>query len=350
MRLVITGDKSRYQFFRSIVKQNLIVSDSIFCTEKIGMNDIYLTSERNLCNKTTFYSAKVPLNTTLFFPKEYSNETVKFEKDDRVLFFDEFPFSTDEEISKIEQFRRENEVGQFEIVLFLNDREALSSDISTEEMALEDAECRYKQYGYSVLRYSIDSNPDFLFWSINGQDGIAEKSFHKILDEAKNYLCTFESCYDLEYELFLRMQIESPEILDSHFVYNKNLKNKNVWETYVERAIECYWIKINTESFIEDIYFRAISDLCIWDLSEDINVLNQRLQAKFIERIVHHSASIFYGEKDEYAEFLNENMKEIIDFKHKIVVFFSTEIKEILKKHIEENIYKMEELLNECNY
>lgn len=349
MQVIITGDKSRYQFFRDTVSMKVSGNRNSFFTERMGENDVYLTSDKDKVKDNTYYSEKVPLNTMVYFPKEYGNSEILYGTDDRIIFFDEFPYGTDEDVSNLNQIAQAGKFGQLEVVLFQNERTALSSDISTEMTAMENAEIRYKGMGINVCRYSTKDKADFFVWTVRSLPP-AGAEFLSAIKKVRNYLSTFDSCYDLEYELILHPTIENPEILDSHFKFESKLKGRNVWNLYYERACNYYW-KNNYEidRFIIGVYERGIvnTELCAWDLSADINNLKKSIRNLFSRQFECFEILIYTGKKEGYAQFLNENLKEVLDFKRKIIVFFAEELKQFLKERILRDIKRMESVLHD---
>ena len=69
----MSGDKSRYHFFRSIVDLNKSKNQESFFTERLGEREVFLTSDLSKAKDDIFYSPRVPLNTELFFPSEFSS-------------------------------------------------------------------------------------------------------------------------------------------------------------------------------------------------------------------------------------------------------------------------------------
>lgn len=350
MRLVITGDKSRYQFFREMVSSRASDNSKAFYTGKMGEKDICLTSDLGKTGDYVFYSEKIPLNTDLFFAKECMEWSSLYKMGDRVLIFDEFPYGTGNMISGLEQLLLSDASCRPEVILVQNNRVGLSSDISSEESAAEDAKTIYENYRVSVQCYHAGDRPDFLWWSKNlgnvGQSGYFRSLIHGIWDD----LCIFESSYDLEYELSLRFIIENPKSLDEHFRYETRLKGKNVWEIYYGRAYRFYWENNPAvDEFMIRIYERGIAKLCVWDLTADISEMKQAARSLFEQQFGGFICLTYEGGEGEYTRFINRNLKEILAFKQKIVQFFAYELRQFLQTRIENDLKTLEELLNECD-
>lgn len=344
MRLVITGDKSRYQFFRYVVEKQMN-SQERFHTENLEEMDVFVTSDKEKVVGNTFYSDKVPLNTTLFFPSEYK-KLIEYNFSDRIIIFDEFPYGTEEEVVSLEEIIQSGNYGQLEVVLFQNDRSVLDSDISTDKMAIEEAEERYRNKSINVRRYRIGDVPEFLFWSQDVNRESEKSVFTSVLQNAYMCIDTFDSCYDLQYILDISIRVEDPMVLDSFFEYSNQLNGKNVWHIFYIKAFN-YYFENNTsiEEFYINIYKTNISDFGIWDIEKDIIDLRKCVRTLFALKIESGDKLIYKGGKDDYDNFINCNKSEMINFKKNIINFFATEIKILLKQRIAKNIKKMEELL-----
>lgn len=345
MQIIITGDKSRYQFLRNIVNQEISGEINFFLTAQISENDIYVTSDKKKLEGNVYYSSQIPLNTMLFFPGEY-NSSVEYKINEKIVFFDEFPYKTERKMEQLNEIIHSNSYGQLEIILVYNNRNALESDITTEKTAMEETESEYKKQGLCVSRYDGHTRPDYLFWSLPEQVKQRPFSLGPIVDDVKIRVDTFESCYDLQYEFDLGMLLEDPMILDSFFEYTNEIKGRNVWEVYYERICNYFWKDhSDIENFITDRYREGIAELCIWDISVDLLDLNKNVRKLFADKMQGFEDLIFEGEKNDYSGFLNKNKKNILEFKQRIKTFFSTDLKTFLKMRIIKHIERMEELI-----
>ena len=163
MRLIVLGDKSRYQFLRKIIDdENMNLK-----TEILSKKDIEIVSEKidnidNLNEKVVYLSKKLPLYTTLFFPSEI-NTSSKYETNDKILFFDEFPYRTAIGMENIKNILEKNPEIDFEIILIKNNRKNLQSDLSNEEEAIRTAIKEYYLEKFRVRVVNFEDNYNFLF-------------------------------------------------------------------------------------------------------------------------------------------------------------------------------------------
>ena len=151
MRIIVAGDKSRYQFFRDIINVDVSQMREEFYTENLGRRTVYLTSDKNQVNNdVVLFSDKVPLNTVLCFPEEFLDVPTICEMEDRVVLFDEFPYATEKKLERAQKLSDFGVADQLQVILIINNRIGLQSDLSTVEMALEEAEKLYQKSNISV--------------------------------------------------------------------------------------------------------------------------------------------------------------------------------------------------------
>lgn len=347
MKIVIIGDKSRYQFFRYFIDEKYIGYKELFYTERISERDIFMTSNIEEKGENIYISNKLPLNTLVFFPKEYSE--VLYGQQDKIVIFDEFPYVTEENLLKLKNIIETGNYNQIEVVLIINNRERLESDISTEEMALKEAETIYKRKNIKVSKYKFGEIPTFLFSSIDSIQN--NNQLKSLLNDLKFVSEIFSTSYELMYEESeLNKNLSNPEFINSFFEYNRNIIGKNIWRYYFEKIFNYFW-KDNS-SKIDDFYIKFyemnLKSFCIWDISIDIEELKMEIRKLFMNKLYFPKEYIFYGDKPEYEELLNKLAKDLVNFKKELINFFTEDIKQYLKQRIEKNINKLEALLDEC--
>lgn len=348
MKIVIIGDKSRYQFFRDFIDEKYTGYKEPFYTERISERDVFMTSNIKEKGENIYISKKLPLNTLVFFPKEYSEGL--YGQQDKIVIFDEFPYVTEENLLKLKNIIETGNYNQIEVVLIINNRERLESDISTEEMALKEAETIYKRKNIKVSKYKFGESPTFLFSSI---DSIQNNNQLKpLLNDLKFVSQIFSTSYELMYEESeLNKNLSNPEFINSFFEYNRNIIGKNIWRYYFEKIFNYFW-KDNS-SKIDDFYIKFyemnLKNFCIWDISVDIEELKIEIRKLFMNKLYFPKEYIFYGDKPEYEKLLNKLAKDFVNLKKELINFFTNDIKQYLKQRIEKNINKLEALLNECS-
>ena len=350
MRLVMFGDKSRYHFFRSIVDLGKTKNQESFFTERLGEREVFLTSNLKKVNDDIFYSPKVPLNTDLYFPSEFVDILDVIKNGDKIVWFDEFPYATDMDIKKIKEILDSGKGENVVIVLFHNYREKLETDISTDDMALEEAEFRYSQLNLPIYKFVPNKFPLFLLWENNIDNSIIEGNLYLKIKMIEFGLDVFDSSY----EFMLDMPGEDGksisalmdfDVLAGFCDYNRKLYKNNIWDVYHEKACIFYWDNnCAVKDFCKFVYKDAIESICIWDFEKDFERLYQIIIEEFgkITREMH--SLVYDGAKSDYEEFLKENQEEIISYKMKIQHFFREKLKELIKVRINRNLKKLEAL------
>ena len=88
MRLIVLGDKSRYQFLRKIIDdENMNLQTEVLSEKNIEIISEKLGNIDNSKESVFYFSKKLPLHTTLFFPSEINMDT-RYEINNKILFFE----------------------------------------------------------------------------------------------------------------------------------------------------------------------------------------------------------------------------------------------------------------------
>lgn len=353
IRIVIAGDKSRYQFFRNIVEKRQSDGLEDFFSERLGDKDLVVTSDKKKVgqDKNCFYSRYLPLHTELLFPREYAELSEVCEEDDRLLLFEGYPYGTEMTSEKLHHVVYAKKTKQIEVVLFKTGKDALESDISTEEMALKDAEKMYKKRKISVCQYSENEIPLFLIWENELDPGEIFQSYREKLDRARENLEYFQSMYLWEFEQSDGGEPSVKECIDfdvlaKFFAYDDDIREKNVWQFYYLKSYRYYWQNHDViRKFCKKMYWLLIQDICIWNFETDFNELCEKMKKSYENQFQKSLPIIYKYQKNEYDGFLNDNESKILDFKNKIQNYFQCEMEKIIKQRAESKIKKMEEIV-----
>ncbi|WP_026511924.1 hypothetical protein [Butyrivibrio sp. LC3010] len=352
MRIVMLGDKSRYHFFRSIVDLDMSNNQESIFTERLGEREVFMTSDYGKTKDGFFYSPRIPLNTELFFPPELSSIIDLIKDDDKVIWFDEFPYTTDGDIERLKEIISAGKSNQIVIVLFSNARARLVTDISTDDMALEDAISRYSQFNLSIYKYTLNELPYFLLWQNDSDGSGLERTFPSMVKTVTWNLEVFDSSYEYMMDFpgesgnSIASFIEF-DILARFCDYDQKLNKNSIWKIYHEKAYNYYW-KNNYEvlHFCKFIYKDAIEPVCVWDFEQDFECLYFSITESFKQIIADMKSLKFKGEKADYDEFLKNNQERIVNYKTRIQHFFREEMREIIKARIRRNLCKLEGLFS----
>ncbi len=349
MRLIMSGDKSRYHFFRSIVDLRKTKNQENFFTECLSTREVFLTSDLNKVIDDCYYSKKIPLNTDLYFPSEFVDISDVIKNGDKIVWFDEFPYATDRDIEKIKEIMNSGKGEKVVIVLFQNDREKLETDISTDDMALEEAEIRYSQWNFPVYKFVPDAVPLFLLWD-NNENSIIERNFYSKINMYASKMEVFDGNYALMLDIPGEdgksiSSLANYDVLAGFCKYDRRLYKNNIWDIYHEKACKFYWDNNHAvKDFCKFIYKDAIESLCIWDFEKDFERLYEIIIEEFRKITKGIPPAVYDGNKSDYDEFLQQNQEEILSYKTKIQDFFHENLKELIKARINRNLKKLEAL------
>ena len=344
MRIIILGDKSKYQFCRYLIDISDLENNESFLTEQLSLKDIFIVSDKRIRDNNHFFSTKIPLNTVLFFPKEFEDFD-DFTKDDKIIFFDEFPYNTEDYLERLYDIKANGSFNQLEVVLFQNSREGLVTDLSSNSMALSDAREKLTGNGICFSEYQIGDHMEFLFWRNEG--GHNEKSvFQPLLDDVKAELETFDSSYNYLCETTVGPIIKDPAIWNNIIKFDNSFVGKNLWEQFGKRSYLSL-LKNNNEiqRFYINTYKSTVMSIIVWNFDKDIQVLNKIVKKEFLSMFNDGTKLYYYGKKEDYEEFIN-NHKEVLLGQSLFEDFFYEDLKEIIKQRICIHVSKMEGLLN----
>ena len=354
MRLIVLGDKSRYQFLRKIITdENINLKTEILSEKNIEIISEKLGNIDNSKESVFYFSKKLPLHTTLFFPSEINMDT-RYEINNKILFFDEFPYRTATSIENIKYILEKNPKLDFEIILIKNNRKNLQSDLSNENEAIKTAIREYNLEGFRVKVVDFEENYNFLFWSFEGFTKNIN-SFTNDLEELKKILDIF---FEIEYEMEY-IQIEeklSEQLLDSFVKYKKSFINKDNIMDLLKIDVSDYFFKNDYNykqffEFSENLYLKNIDKVCVWNVERDLKNLKLKFKKRIEEFIELPILIKFDGiTEEDYIFFYNKYKKEMIEFKNRIKTFFKTELCQLIKDYIKNKIERMENFLDEKIY
>lgn len=354
MRLIVLGDKSRYQFLRKIITdENINLKTEILSEKNIEIMSDTVNNIDNPKERVFYFSKKLPLHTTLFFPSEINTDS-RYEINNKILFFDEFPYRTATGIENIKHILEKNPKLDFEIILIKNNRKNLESDLSNENEAIKIAIREYNLEKFRVKIVDFEENYNFLFWSFEGFKKNTN-SFTNDLEELKKNLDIF---FEIEYEMEY-IQIEeklSEQLLDSFVKYKKSFINKDNIMDLLKIDVSDYFFKNDYNykqffEFSENLYLKNIDKVCVWNVERDLKNLKLKFKKRIEEFIELPILIKFDGiTEEDYIFFYNKYKKEMIEFKNRIKIFFKTELCQLIKDYIKNKIERMENFLDEKIY
>ena len=343
IKVVIVGDKSRYQFWRSIVDFSDIRNEDFFYTEQLSEKELCVTSNKN--KSEYFFSSIVPLNTTLCFPVDISAND-HLDENERIVVFNEFPYAREEDLNRIRKYIELGKKGQLLVVFVDNNRKGMKTDVSSSDLAIKVAEEAMQELGVHYCRYKIGEKPYFLFYRLLNQDD-EKQTFYPYILEVKRRIDVFDSEYDCLYELDLELLVNNPTVKKNLLRYEKNIVNKNVWDVYARR-VEHFFLHNNADirTFYGRMYKESISPVVLWDINSDLENLDKEISLSLIRYFMRNDPLCFVGSVDKYDCFLRDN-SIIFLFGKMVNSFFKEELKILIKNRVLKNLKIMEGLLDE---
>lgn len=334
MQVTVVGDKSRYVFLRNMLKDHF--------SDRLEDREVWLTSDRKRKGENVYYTERLPLDTTLYFPSEYSRGNILNEG--KIFLFDEFPYHTETNDQKLKELLAQGR--QAEVILFRTKRECLETDVTTEEEALERAEKEYRKKGVVVQSYWFGQRPDFLFavHSDRNKKSLMKSAFMPLLHEVQEKVKHFDSDYSFQMEWEGVTSRLEPDILNTFFVYQKSLENKNIWEIACMDS-KRFYLEEDSEmaKFLMQQYRELVGELCQWDLKYDtLDFLGQIREEYETYVLAGYGILLFPEDEMEYIGCIHQHRREVAEFKRRIQCFFYERTREIIKNRVEKYKKKME--------
>lgn len=355
MRFIAVGDKSRYQFFREIT-EGLQVPDQLesYRSEWLSQHTIEVRNGSSRLNvgkeSIVINSMRIPLYTSVIFPRDNDSECIEHELDNRIIIFDEFPFGKGSTKNLIERIRIKGKLSFSEVVLYCNNRTLLDTDVTTHEAALETAYHEYHTMGISACIYRPGEKKKFLFWRSGNFRQFYVEDMKLRIHEIRNSLkMTYDLEFDLMYEFEWKDLLENPIVLEKIVEYREQIQGDFIAEYYFKAAFHYCFVKKRSDLLnpIWLLYEKIISTIAVWDMDRDYKRLETGIETLFREKLCHISELVFEGDCRSYTYFLNETHVEL-DFKQRMLAFFHSDLKEFLFDYINCKINRVEELLDEA--
>lgn len=189
MRIVVIGDKSRYQFLRQLIPYTGMHS------EKLVDKTVKLVDKNMEKSDDSYFSSLIPLNTQVVFPSEFEIETYEFTVNDLVLFFDEVPFQTEFEIGQLDKLTADPNVAHLQVVLYDTRQGILTTDVTTSQDAKDAAKTELLKRQIAYIDYP-ESGIDVFLWNLTTLLDPAKKILSKINKKRELLQYTFSIDYE----------------------------------------------------------------------------------------------------------------------------------------------------------
>lgn len=346
MKIIVIGDESRYQFLRKFMEKENTPIDLKIVKEK----GCTVTWNIENVSENVYYSSQLPLYTEVEFPtiERINQESIGY-KDAKLLIFDEQPYQTEGEVKLLNRYQYKGL--SCEIILVINNRKAMDSDVSSEQDGADEAFIDYQNRGFIVHKYVMGEAFDFFLYE-DYQENNAHCYIKEKLEKIEEEVCeNILDMYELKLiEYDLNEYVSDPARRNKFFPYYKNISDIVIYST--QNAFHTL-IKKENEKFTqiyEDIYKELYKNnklnIECWDLKKDKEILYQEIVQSYRKKfkgMVHLS---FKGDELEYKKWITDNKKIVIEIKNKLGEFIEKDVGDIIRKHMLDRINRMEEVLN----
>lgn len=347
MRIVIIGDKSRYQFLRHLVSS----TQNDLQTEYLLKNSITVLNSSKGNEENVFYSHCIPLGVSLYFPSddEINFDLISYSHLDKILIFDEFPYRTASEVESLE--KNFYQALECQVVIVVNKRVGISTDLDSEENEAKKAQQIYEENNISTCIYDFGKIPDFLFYKYNRNEQTSTQ-LRQTLDHVRDsVLNDFKDLFDI----YLSKSMEDSIItisLSKFFEYRIDDEDElrhNALMCFINHAFDEYLGSRKTPfvKFYESLYRQQIAPICYWNLEVDLKRLYERVVQKFCATFYNVNILHFEGDELDFYSWKHKNKESINEIQKKINYFLHEDIRELLYDYLVEKIGKVESLLNE---
>lgn len=339
MRIVVVGDKSRYQFLRQLIP------DTGMHSEKLVDKTIKLVDKNVEKNDDSYFSSLIPLNTQVVFPSGVESEAFEFNVNDLVLFFDEVPFQTEFEIGQLDKLTTDPNVAHLQVVLYDTKQGMLTTDVTTSQDAKDAAKIELLKRQIAYVDYP-ESGIDVFLWNLTALLDPAKKNLSKIKKKRELLQYTFSMDYEFDF-LEIEDKIVSPIVLERLIKRTEQDVGRLVLETATNRAVVNCVRNEALQSMIENLYFKYLGELCVWDQVADLEKIRKDIQRDFKAFIKIKSDFKFADDQAQHELEINKYRNQVVLFKDQVTRFFTKELALILEKQFQKRLKRLETLLGE---
>ena len=301
-------------------------------------------------SENVYYSSQLPLYTEVEFPtiERINQESISY-KDAKLLIFDEQPYQTEGEVKLLNKYRYKGL--SCEIILVLNNRKAMDSDVSSEQDGADKALEYYQNRGFIVHKYVMGEAFDFFLYE-DYQENNAYRYFKEKLKEMEEEACEMIlNMYGLKLaEYDLNEYISNPACMNKFFPYYKNISDIVIYST--QNAFYTLMKKENEkftqiyEDFYKALYEDSKLKMKCWDLKKDKDILYQKLEQSYRQKFKGRVHLSFKGDELEYKKWITDNKDIIIEIKSKLGEFIEKDAGDIIRKYMLDRLNRMEEVLD----
>lgn len=339
MRFYIIGDQSRFQYLKMLIG-DAAYNELVNVTTINTIEDVHVACDQDGYNGVLI-SSEIPLNTEVIIQGTVLQD-VEYERYDKILIFDEFPYRTKDTVEDVRKISDHPHTREYEIILIEGEQKGLKSDVSTIEDAMNEAKKLYTQEGHSVKISSLSKIKELLFQTLDDSYDIYAL-LRKKLDYVLQYIHEdFDFEYDLVYEDFFD-DIQMEKVMRGGIKRGGDIRKIFVGEIS-KRIVDRGHSKI--QMFIEGIYKYFMREINMWDLERDLKEFFVEIQGDFANFIYTNVEELcFQRSEQKYEVFYNQHRENIVRMKNCTRQFFKDELKQKIVERMENRIEKLKELL-----
>ncbi len=337
MRVIILGDKSRYQFLRQLLPEEQLHS------EELVSRTIKLVSRADSLKEDMYASTRIPLDTEVIFPDEIVSVDFSFEQNDLVLYFDEMPFQTEFEIEQLDKLCENENIKALQVVLYNSKKEKLDTDITSSLDAREEAKKRLLKNKIPFIEYP-EAGIDALIWHYEAVLELKDKQLNKLKKLSQKLEYTFVLDYELDF-IEVESEMLSPLVLESLFRYVTQDVGKDVLKTAVDRAVIACVRDRRLQRMIAALYEKYLNEYIVWNAEKDLEKIFEKMEQEFLKQVRNNRDFKFPKGNDQYELELNKNKAQVMLLKNQITDFFKNDLALFLKAQIQQRINILEEMI-----
>ena len=356
-KIVIIGDKSKYLFLKDYLKDENKLNENIDYLEEY---DIYLLYDKdNRMEKENdniiIYSKIISMSKVIIIPKDILTINTNINKIDKLLVFNSFPYTKLDLLEDLDFMLKQFSISYINSILYREKRRFGVTDISTENESLEKAKKLYEEKNINTIIYNQNEYNQDLF---NLSPNFIDSFKHDYKNDFNNILQLFNDRYIREYDLKVKGYFNMLTLLDPEefekfnniFSYSRIKNSNDIWMTYLKSFEKEYMIgDSGLLQIVKDLYIGYISEVCFWNMEDDLNNLEQIIISQYREYLTIDKKLKAPKDEIEYIKLLNKDKGNSLDifFKNKLKDFININLKNIVSNHIEQHYNKIKKIIGD---
>lgn len=349
-KIICLGDESRYLFIRELFPENI---RSHVTYDELCNNDVFITyNEKNDFeklseeNKIMISLNSISISKLIYIPVDIFNIRNEEKHIDKLLMFNSFPYGKLNIIEDLKYVMDNNDTSEVLGVLYREERNFSSTDLSSEEESIIEAMRKYAKRGIKTIIHKpgdygediFEISPDFIRMF---KDSYKSKYF-KVKER---FIERYEREYDFNikdyFNMFTILDPEKYQRFDDIFSFDQVRNSNDIWKTFMFNYEKKYMDgEFGVLNQLRDLYVEFIKDVFVWNLDEDLSKLNETILEAYNEHFGQEKVLKTPDSELEYIKLLNCEEGNSLDviFKNKLKSFAESKLKIILHKYIDKRL------------